>query len=352
MGEILMPPNLWFANDESTPGPKRLVDEDNEESTPRNKNQESTSDLRQRGLVGEYNSIKPSTSTQQYNQYHIHSSIPDLQSRGSFGEYIHSDLNVLMQSRTYQNQRSIIINEYTIRNRRAIINDDFQKKKNVFERLGSSTTNRPKENYNAKNEERNQQDKHRTHTSDQPRTYAKVTDSHYPHPNNQQPTGYNKQHDRQRDDKNDNFDRGYNKDHHQQYKSNPNSNYTESHHQNKQYKSRLHTYQEGSSEQQHRSYQHNESNRDKNSRVPERYGREEMGKDAHKRDTSRQSRNSYNQDQGMSAKFYNNLRAQNNTQPSSYNNSKCSHSQDRAEPAKRPHVEIQSNNNRSTLPHA
>ena len=72
-----MPPYLWFASDESTPGPKRLVGENNEQPTPMNKNQESTPDLRQRGLVGEYNSIKPLTSTQQYNKDHIHLRTPD-----------------------------------------------------------------------------------------------------------------------------------------------------------------------------------------------------------------------------------------------------------------------------------
>ena len=80
MGEILMPPYLWFNNEESTPGPKRLVDEDNTKgpSTSRNKNQGSTPDLRQRGLVGEYNSTELLTSIQKYHQDHIHLSTPDL----------------------------------------------------------------------------------------------------------------------------------------------------------------------------------------------------------------------------------------------------------------------------------
>ena len=53
MGEILMPPYLWFNEEGSTPGPKRLVGEDNNNraSTTRNMNQGSTPDLRQRGLV-------------------------------------------------------------------------------------------------------------------------------------------------------------------------------------------------------------------------------------------------------------------------------------------------------------
>ena len=125
MGEILMPPYLWFANDESTPGQKRLVGENNEKSTPRNKNQEITPDLRQRGLIGKNNSTILSTSVQQYNQDHIHLSTLDPQPRGLVGEYIHSDLNVLLKSTTNPNQRSVIINEDAIINRRIIIDDDF-----------------------------------------------------------------------------------------------------------------------------------------------------------------------------------------------------------------------------------
>ena len=69
MGEILMPPYLWFTNDESTPGPKRLVGEDNinKPSTSRQEEQASTPDLRQRGLVGEFNDNRRPTSNQQYS---------------------------------------------------------------------------------------------------------------------------------------------------------------------------------------------------------------------------------------------------------------------------------------------
>ena len=111
-----MPPYLWFNDEESTP------------------------DLRQRGLVGEDKSNRPPTSTQPYNQEHTHLSTPSNQSHGLAGEYIHSDLNVLLQSSTSQSQRSVLINEDTLSNRQIIITDDFNDKKSVFERLGNSTT--------------------------------------------------------------------------------------------------------------------------------------------------------------------------------------------------------------------
>ena len=132
MGEILMPPYLWFEEGESTPGPKRLVGENNNNraSTTRNMNQGSTPDLRQRGLVGEDINSEPLTSTQKYNQDHIHLSTTNIQSRGLFGEYIHSDLNTLLQSRINKDQRSTLIEENTISNRRIIITDDVHEKKN------------------------------------------------------------------------------------------------------------------------------------------------------------------------------------------------------------------------------
>ena len=90
-----------FLNEESTPGLKGLVGENNNRSTTRNEKQESTPDLRQRGLVGENNNTRSATSNQinkqsqpiQYNQDHIDLSTPDPQPRGLVGEYINSDLN-------------------------------------------------------------------------------------------------------------------------------------------------------------------------------------------------------------------------------------------------------------------
>ena len=152
MGEILMPPYLWFNIEESTPGLNGLVGEDNNPSTSRTERQRSTPDLRQRGLVGEHNKTGKTTSNQankqklsiQYNQDHIHSSSPDLRSRGLVGEYIHSDLNILLQANTSQDQRSVLINDDNIDNRRVIITNDSNEKKNVFERLSNSTSEQRK----------------------------------------------------------------------------------------------------------------------------------------------------------------------------------------------------------------
>ena len=143
MGEILMPPYLWFNNEESNPGLKGLVGENNNPSTLRNEKQASSPDLRQLGLVGENNNTRATTSNQQrqplqYNQDNIHSITPDLQPPGLVGKYIHSDLNVLLQSKENKDKRSVLIDEDTISNRRIIISDDFHAKKNVFERLGTS----------------------------------------------------------------------------------------------------------------------------------------------------------------------------------------------------------------------
>ena len=91
MGEILMPPYLWFNDEESTPGLNGLVGESNNPSISRIERQESTPDLRQRGLVGKYNETRATTSNQvnkqevptRYNQDHIHSSTHNLQPHGT-----------------------------------------------------------------------------------------------------------------------------------------------------------------------------------------------------------------------------------------------------------------------------
>ena len=121
--------------------------------------------------------------------------------------------------------------------------------------------------------------------------------------------------------------------------------------QERQHYSKIYSDQNPRIDQHNKEHQRDENKGRKDIRVPERYGREEMGKDAHKRDTSRDSRNSYNQDQGISAKFYNNWQAQNNMQSSSSNNNKRAHNQDRAQTAKRSHTEIQSNNNKPIPSH-
>ena len=62
MGEILLPPYLWFANDNSTPDSKGLAGEVNIQPSISNTNQQhSTPVLRQRGLAGEIDIQPPKT---------------------------------------------------------------------------------------------------------------------------------------------------------------------------------------------------------------------------------------------------------------------------------------------------
>ena len=95
--------------------------------------------------------------------------------------------------------------------------------------------------------------------------------------------------------------------------------------------SSLYSDQDLRSGQHNGGYQCDENSRHKGSRVPERYGREEMGKEALKRDTSRVSQNSQKQHQKSSVDFYN---KSNNQQTH-----KRQHNQERADSAKRPYVE-------------
>ena len=99
MGEILMPPYLWFNDDGSTPGLNRLVGESNDQSIPRIERQESTPDLRKRGLVGEYNA--PTTSNQANKHDHTRSNTHNVQARGLSDEYTHSDVNILLKNQKH-----------------------------------------------------------------------------------------------------------------------------------------------------------------------------------------------------------------------------------------------------------
>ena len=353
MGEILMPPYLWFepmvTDNESTPGPKRLVGEDNSNkpSTSRNARQESTPDLRQRGLVGEESKNKPSITIQQYNQDHIHMSNSNTQSREPTGEYTHSDLNILLQSR--QDQRSVLINEETIYNRRIIITDEVPEKRNVFERLGNNTSNAtttqkraysemslPKEQHAQPTTSKSTQDQNRPYNKQQ-RVYTKSTyhSSSYDKTTKQ----YNYVH-----------DKTTTKQHYQTYQKRSEEEQEREYNKNNQ--QNVHRNQDKQSDSQHQEKQHRskpQANRDmkgeqhnnKNykDRVPERCGREEKGKDAHKRNTSRESQRPH---QESSMNFYN--RWQNNNQQAS----KRQHNQERTNSAKRPHYE---NNSNSTTYH-
>ena len=320
----------------------------NRASTSRSTRQESTPDLRQRGLVGEDKSDRPQTSTQKDNQEHIRISTPSNQSHGPAGEYIHSDLNVLLQSSTSQGLRSVLINEDTLSNRRIIITDDFNDKKNVFERLGKSiitpeisysdvsklknqlTQSKASVKVTNQGDSRQQQDK-QVYNTDK-RTNNQQTKSPYDQPKTSHSEKYlEKNYDRKKQ-QNSQQQNSQQQNSQQQNTNDYHGNQREGHHQDRQQKSSLY------------------SNRHSYDREPERYGREEMVKDAHKRETSRENRNSHNQDHGISSKFYNNWQAQNNRQSSGYNNNKRSHNQERTEIAKRPHVESQSSNNRPALP--
>ena len=70
--------------------------------------------------------------------------------------------------------------------------------------------------------------------------------------------------------------------------------------------------QRGLAGENNKQYQQRKSDRDTYKREPVRYGREEKGKDAQQRDTSRESRNSRDHEQRLSAEFYNNWKSQNN----------------------------------------
>ena len=102
-----MPPYLLFANDNSMPDPPQgefVVEKYVQQSTSKNKNRNSTPDLRQRGLVGSVNANRPSIAAQanaqrqekQNKNRQRHLSTPGPKQRGLVGEYNHFDLNVLL----------------------------------------------------------------------------------------------------------------------------------------------------------------------------------------------------------------------------------------------------------------
>ena len=109
MGEIQLPPYLWFAEEPSTPDPK--------------------------GLAAEIN-VQPSTS-----RGIQHNSTPDPWQRGLAGEDSHTNINALLLTNNSQDRRSILIDGNTeIGEIRTIINENTYKP-SVFDRLGSAKIN-------------------------------------------------------------------------------------------------------------------------------------------------------------------------------------------------------------------
>ena len=228
--------------------------------------------------------------------------------------------------------------------------------KNVFERLGTSTTtqnrSRPKDQvqpttsgstYNQSVS--HQQGKHVNSANKQQEVCPKNSHNYHSHDQtpkqnkhtyDQQP---NRRYDqsKQRCDEKE-HDRDYNSQ--QQNKNCRQTNEIESRNQDRQHKNSLYSDQDVRSGQYYNKYI--------NDREPEHYRREKKGNDSHKRDTSCESRNSQKQNQESSVEFYNTWKYQNNPQLSSYNNNKRSHNQERAETAKRPHVEIQKSSKQSS----
>ena len=253
MGEIQLPPYLWFTQNNSTPDPKGLAGENNVlPSTSRSNQHNSTPDLRQRGLAGE---------THEQAARNVQYSTPDPWQRGLAGEDSHTNINNLLQTNNSQDRRSILIDENSTDERRSIIDDHFYKS-SVFDRLGSGKMN---------------------------------------------PTKINKESEEQQGLNNNNHDES-------------NCIYQYSHQ-----KSTPDLRQRGLAGESHKQYQESGYNRE-----PERFGREEQRKEAHKRDTSRESRTSGRREQKLTSDFYHKWKIHNNKRQSKTEVN---------DPAKRPHVE-------------
>ena len=164
MGEILLPPYLWFTNDNSTHDPRGLAGEINIQLSTSSANQQyTTPDLRQRGLAGEIDNHSSRTVNNFQN------STPDLQQRSLVGEDSHTNINTLKQTNDNQDRRSILINESTVTERWLIIDDDIYKP-SVVDRLGSGTTNPNKTNKESKDHrDLNQRSKYATSSYNQHR---------------------------------------------------------------------------------------------------------------------------------------------------------------------------------------
>ena len=281
MGEILLPPYLWFTQDDSTFDPQGLAREvDVQPSTSKTNQQNTTPDLRLRGLAGE-------TDTQsQRMRSNIRDSTPDLQQRGMAGEDSHTNINTLMRTNKKQDRKSILKDECTTTKRQFIIDDNFHNKKSVFERLGSRKASQAKELTDHRDP--NHQSKYTTESRNQDNNL----------------------------------------------KQNNNRSQASRKYQVNNQKSTPDPRQLGLAGENNKQYQGSNYNH-----IPERYGREEKGKDAHRRDTSRESRN--NQERGLSTEFDNHWKHQNN---------KRQHKQEGTEPAKRPHIEKELFNHIHTNP--
>ena len=227
-GELLLPPYLWFKEEDSTPDPKGLAGEDN---------------------------VQPSTSRD--NQ---HNSTPDPWQRGLAGEDSHTNINTLMRTINEQDRKSILIDESTTTKRQFIIDGNFRNKKSALKRLGNRKASPAKE----------------------------LTDHSDPYHQRKYTT------------------ESRNQDNH--LKQNNNGSQASRKYQENNQKSTPDPRQRGLAGENNRQYQGGNNNRN-----PERYRREEKGKDAHRRDTSRESRNNHNQERGLSTEFDNNWKHQNNT---------------------------------------
>ena len=287
MGELQLPPYLWFAENSSTPDPKGLAGETIIRPSTSNIIQlNSTPDPRQRGLAGEGNT-QPTTT-----RSNLQNSTPDLPQRRLAGEDSHTNINALLQTNTSYDRRSVLIDESTSNNQRQVINNNPDKS-SVFDRLGSKRT-----------------------------SPVKIQKEHID--TVQRNNNTNDYHNRNRDKRNENnrtHDQEYNRD--RTTRQNDNRYQDDRKYQHIQQKSTPDSRQRGLAGENNNTYQEGKQNR-----RSERYGREALGKDAHERDTSRGSRTSSQQEQELTSDFYHKWKV--------YNNNKRQHRHEDSEQAKRP----------------
>ena len=285
MGQILMPPYYWHKMGE-----------------------DSTFDPLQRGLVEEVTHKQQTTSTQTHQQQDsstLGSRRSELvekrveqrltvplqtmrQDRWRKNHRVsedksHADINALMIAN--QDQRSILISDEETSQGIGPIDDNFYKRKSVFERLGKSTTNPSNTYANTIKNNRPYQDGNEQANNKRPKlslnnTQTDAHDRH--HMKNQQNQAYSPQSQAQL--------KVVQQDKQTQNKFPVNSKYNSDHNNNQ--------------------YKYNDK-----SREPERYGRDGKGENAHNSNTSREShqnRQHYQDKQGSNAQLYNKWSHKNN----------------------------------------
>ena len=276
MGQVLMPPYYWHKiGEDSTLDPRQsgVVEEISHKrlattSTQTHQQQDSsTLDSRRSELIEERVSQPPKTSRQSIRG---NQRLTDSEHRGLFQNKTHADINELMVSN--QDQRSVLISDEETTQRIDPIDDNFYKRKSVFERLGVAPTSLLNTNKDALKD--NRQDRIRGEQSDikRPKVDSDIV----------QRESYDDNHSNNRPSQTQHKNA--------QQEKNTRSGYPE-HDNNKDtlYKNNR-GYAHAKDKHQYDNHTQNKSNN--KPRESERYGSDGKGENAHNRVTSRESHHS------------------------------------------------------------